>query len=82
MFVFLAIPLFLLWYKHHEYNKIVQNKEYVLTKKGKILTISSENEFLPTSKFEIIYDDDKTVQIKLDEHLYSIDKIIEKIDEQ
>ena len=42
-------PIMLLLQKYNEYNKIVQNKEYTLTKKGKILTINSENEFLPST---------------------------------
>ena len=73
-------PIMLLIHKYNEYNNIVKNKEYTLTKKGKILTINSENEFLPSTNLEIIYDDDKTIQVKLDEKLYTIDKTTEKID--
>lgn len=73
-------PIMLLLQKYNEYNKIVQNKEYTLTKKGKILTINSENEFLPSTNLEIIYNDDKTIQVKLDDKLYTIDKASEKID--
>lgn len=73
-------PIMLLLHKYNEYNKIVQNKEYTLTKKSKVLTINSENEFLPSTNLEIIYDDDKTIQVKLDEKLYTIDKTTEKID--
>ena len=77
---FMITPIMLLLHKYNEYNKIVQNKEYTLTKKGKVLTINSENEFLPSTNLEIIYDDDKTIQVKLDEKLYTIDKTTEKID--
>lgn len=73
-------PIMLLLHKYNEYNNIVKNKEYTLTKKGKILTINSENEFLPSTNLEIIYDDDKTIQVKLDDKLYTIDKASEKID--
>lgn len=77
---FMIAPIMLLLHKYNEYNKIVQNKEYTLTKKSKVLTINSENEFLPSTNLEIIYDDDKTIQVKLDEKLYTIDKTTEKID--
>lgn len=74
-------PIMILLHKYNQYNKIVQNKEYTLTKKGKVLTINSENEFLPSTDLEIIYDDSKTIQVKLDDKLYTIDKASEKIDE-
>ena len=70
----------LLFQKYNEYDKIVQNKEYTLTKNNKILTITSKNEFLLSADLEIIYDDDKTIQVKLDDKLYTIDKTSEKID--
>ena len=77
---FMIAPIMLLLHKYNEYNKIVQNKEYTLTKKGKILNITSTNEFLPSTNLEIIYDDNETIQVKLDEKLYIIDKASEKID--
>ena len=77
---FMIAPIMLLLHKYNQYNKIVQNKEYILTKKGKILNITSTNEFLPSTNLEIIYDDNKTIQVKLDEKLYIIDKASEKID--
>ena len=80
MMFFLFVPVMLVWHKINEYNKIVQNKEYVLTKNNKILTITSKNEFLPSADLEIIYDDDKEIQVKLDDKLYTIDKTSEKID--
>lgn len=78
---FMIAPIMILLHKYNQYNKIVQNKEYTLTKKGKVLTINSENEFLPSTDLEIIYDDSKTIQVKLDDKLYTIDKASEKIDE-
>lgn len=76
---FMFVPIMLLFQKPNAYQKIIKNKEYTLTKNNKILTISSKNEFLPSTDLEIIYDDDKTMQIKLDNDLYTIDKTVEKI---
>lgn len=80
MMLLLFVPVMLVWYISNEYNEIVQNKEYTLTKNNKILTINSTNKFLPSTDLEIIYDDDKTIQVKLDDKLYTIDKTSEKID--
>lgn len=77
---FIIAPIRLLMQQSYEYNKIVENKEYTLTKNNKILTITSKNEFLLSADLEIIYDDGKTIQVKLDDKLYTIDKTSEKID--
>lgn len=77
--IFLFIPIALLFQKPNAYQKIIKNKEYTLTKNNKILKITSKNEFLPSTDLEIIYDDDKTIQVKLDNNLYTIDKTIETI---
>lgn len=81
IFVFLITPIGLMFQKPNAYQKIIKNKEYTLTKNNKILTISSNGEFLPSTDLEIIYDDDKTMQIKLDNNLYTIDKSAETINE-
>ena len=77
---FIIAPIRLLMQQSYEYNKIVENNESTLTKNNKILTITSKNEFLLSADLEIIYDDDKTIQVKLDDKLYTIDKTSEKID--
>ena len=77
---FIIAPIRLLMQQSYEYDKIVENKEYTLTENNKILTITSKNEFLPSADLEIIYDDDKEIQVKLDDKLYTIDKTSEKID--
>lgn len=79
--IFMFIPFALISQKPNAYQKIIKNKEYTLTKNNKILTITSKNEFLPSTDLEIIYDDDKTIQVKLDNNLYTIDKTFEKINE-
>lgn len=79
IFIFMITPIMLVAQKVNEYNKIVQNKEYTLTKKGKILTIKSESEFLPQTDLEIIYDDTNEIQIKVDNELFTIDKNSETI---
>lgn len=80
--IFLITPIMLIFQKPNAYQKIIKNKEYTLTKNNKILTITSKNEFLPSADLEIIYDDDKTIQVKLDDKLYTIDKTSEKINEK
>lgn len=80
--IFLITPIMLIFQKPNAYQKIIKNKEYTLTKNNKILTITSKNEFLPSADLEIIYDDDKTIQVKLDDKLYTIDKTSEKIKEK
>ena len=77
--IFLFIPIALIFQKPNAYQKIIKNKEYTLTKNNKILTISSTSEFLPSTDLEIIYEDDKTMQVKLDNNLYTIDKYAETI---
>ena len=76
------IPVMLLFQKSNAYQKIIKNKEYTLTKNNKILKLTSKNEFLPSTDLEIIYDDDKIIQVKLDDKLYTIDKTAETIDEK
>ena len=56
---FIIAPIRLGIQKYYEHDKIVQNKEYTLTKNNKILKITSKNEFLPSTDLEIIYNDDK-----------------------
>lgn len=79
---FIIAPIRLGIQKYYEHDKIVQNKEYTLTKNNKILKITSKNEFLPSTDLEIIYNDDKEIQVKLNDKLYTIDKTSEKIDEK
>ena len=81
MLIYLLSPIGLVWYKVNQYKQITTNKEYTLTKKGKILTISSKNQFLPSTDLEIIYDDEKEIQVKVDNDLYTIDKQSEEIKE-
>ena len=76
--IFLFIPFTLILQKPNAYQKIIKNKEYTLTKNNKILKLTSKNEFLPSTDLKIIYDDDKTIQIKLDNDLYTIDKTVKK----
>jgi len=80
--IFMITPIRLLTQKYNEYNKIIQNKEYTLTKKGKILTINSKNEFLPPNDLEIIYDNNNEIQLKVDNQLFTIDKNSETINEK
>ena len=75
-------PIGLVWYKVNQYEQITTKKEYTLTKKGKILTITSENKFLPSTDLEIIYDDNNEMQVKVDNKLFTIDKNSETINEK
>lgn len=82
LLIYILSPIGLVWHKVNQYKQITTNKEYTLTKKGKILTISSENQFLPSTDLEIIYDDEKEIQVKVDNDLYTIDKQSEEIKEE
>lgn len=77
----MVLPFIFFFQKISAPSNIIKNKEYTLTKKGKILTINSENQFLPSTDLEIIYDDEKEIQVKFDNNLYAIDKQSEEIKE-
>lgn len=81
LLIYLLSPIGLVWHKVNQYKQITTNKEYTLTKNGKILTIESKNQFLPSTELEIINEDDKHIQVKSDNNLYTIDKQSEEIKE-
>ena len=78
----MILPFIFLFQKISAPSNIIKNKEYTLTKNGKILTIESKNQFLPSTKLEIINEDDKRIQVKSDNNLYTIDKQSEEIKEK
>ena len=82
LLIYILSPIGLVWYKVNQYKQITTNKEYTLTKNGKILTIESKNQFLPSTELEIINEDDKRIQVKSDNNLYTIDKQSEEIKEK
>ena len=81
LLIYILSPIGLVWYKVNQYKQITTNKEYTLTKKGKILTINSKNQFLPSTDLEIIHEDDARIQVKFDDKFYTIDKQSEEIKE-
>lgn len=81
LLIYILSPIGLVWYKVNQYKQITTNKEYTLTKNGKILMVESKNEFLPSTELEIINEDDKRIQVKSDNNLYTIDKQSEEIKE-
>ena len=81
LLIYILSSIGLVWYKVNQYKQVTTNKEYTLTKKGKILTISSENQFLPSTELEIIHEDDTRIQVKFDDKFYTIDKQSEEIKE-
>lgn len=82
LLIYILSPIGLVWHKVNQYKQITTNKEYTLTKKGKILMVESKNEFLPSTELEIINEDDKRIQVKSDNNLYTIDKQSEEIKEK
>ena len=81
--LFLAIlPFVFIGQKISAHNNIIKNKEYTLTKNGKILMIESKNQFLPSTELEIIHEDDERIQVKFDDNFYTIDKQSEEIKEK
>lgn len=81
IFFFMILLIMFVSQKISAHNDIIKNKEYSLTKNGKILTIESKNQFLPSTKLEIIHEDDTRIQVKFDDNLYTIDKQSEEIKE-
>lgn len=82
LLIYILSPIGLVWHKVNQYKQITTNKEYALTKNGKILMIESKNQFLPTTELEIIHEDDARIQVKSDDNLYTIDKQSEEIKEE
>lgn len=78
---FMILPIMLLFQKLSAPINIIKNKEYALTKNGKILMVESKNQFLPPTELEIIHEDDTRIQVKFDDNLYTIDKQSEEIKE-
>ena len=79
---FMILPIVLLFQKASAPSNIIKNKEYTLTKNGKILMVESKNEFLPPTELEIIHEDNTRIQVKFDDNLYTIDKQSEEIKEK
>lgn len=79
---FMILPIVLLFQKVSAPSNIIKNKEYTLTKNGKILIVESKNEFLPSTELEIIHEDDARIQVKSNDNLYTIDKQSEEIKEK
>lgn len=79
---FMILPIVLLFQKASAPNNIIKNKEYTLTKDGKVLMIESKNQFLPSTELEIIHEDDTRIQVKFDDKFYTIDKQSEEIKEK
>ena len=82
IFFFMILLIMFVSQKISAPSNIIKNKEYTLTKNGKILTIESKNQFLPSTDLEVIYDDEKEIQVKVDNDLYTIDKQSEEIKEK
>ena len=75
----MILPFIFLFQKISAPSNIIKNKEYTLTKNGKILMIESKNQFLPSTELEIINEDDTRIQVKFDDKFYTIDKQSEDI---
>lgn len=82
IFFFMILLILFVSQKKSAHNGIIKNKEYTLTKNGKILMIESKNQFLPSTELEIIHEDDARIQVKFDDKFYTIDKQSEEIKEK
>ena len=78
----MVLPFIFFFQKISAPSNIIKNKEYTLTKNGKILIIESKNQFLPSTELEIIHEDDTRIQVKFDDKFYTIDKQSEEIKEK
>ena len=57
----------------------INNKDYTLTKKDKLLSVNSKSEYLKSKKFLIHFEDDTTIQIEDNGAYYEIDKTKETV---
>lgn len=62
-------------------NLAIKNKDYMLTKKGAILELTSYTPYIKSKKLTIIYQDDKLIQIQYNNNYFDIDKSQEKIND-
>lgn len=63
-------------------NLAIKNKDYMLTKKGAILELTSYTPYIKSKKLTIIYQDDKLIQIQYNDNYFEIDKSQEKINDE
>ena len=59
----------------------IKNKDYMLTKKGAILELTSYTSYIKSKKLTIIYQDDKLIQVQYNDDYFEIDKSQEKIND-
>ena len=59
----------------------IENKDYMLTKKGAILELTSYTPYIKSKKLTIIYQDDKRIQVEYNDDYFEIDKSQEKIND-
>ncbi len=57
----------------------INNKDYTLTKKDKLLSVDSKSKYLKSKKFLIHFEDDNTIQIEDNGNYYEIDKTKETV---
>ena len=62
-------------------NLAIKNKDYMLTKKGAILELTSYTPYIKSKKLTIIYQDDKLIQVQYNDDYFEIDKSQEKIND-
>lgn len=58
----------------------IANKEYTLTLNGAVLELTSNSPYLKSEILDVVYQDDKRLQIKYNNQYFDIDKSQEKIE--
>lgn len=71
--IFMAISI------DHNQKNAINNKDYTLTKKDKLLSVNSKSEYLKSKKFLIHFEDDTAIQIEDNGAYYEIDKTKETV---
>lgn len=77
--VLFGVSIFMAHNIDNSVKQAIETKQYIITKKDKLLSVDSKSEYLKSKKFLIHFEDDSTIQIEDNGSYYEIDKTKEKV---
>ena len=77
--ILFGVSIFMATNIENNIKQAIENKQYTITKKDKLLSVDSKSEYLKSKKFLIHFEDDNTIQIEDEGHYYEIDKTKETV---
>ena len=77
--VLFGVSIFMAHNIDNNVKQAIETKQYIITKKDKLLSVDSKSEYLKSKKFLIHFEDDSTIQIEDNGSYYEIDKTKEKV---